>query len=138
MGDKQAYIEAVELLNQGFQKSMTEKWLKGDNTSIKEQLNSFYEQIWYGNTNARRDFASQALPQDGDFPFYNPKAVKNIVFGHSGHDEPPVAQGNFDHGSPWFYLLDQKACKPNPKKKPEFSRVFSPSLVNQTPFSVVA
>lgn len=138
-GDKQAYIKAVELLNQGFQKSMTEKWLQGDNANIKEQLNDFYSAIWYGSDDSRRNFANKALTEDGDFPFYNPNAVKNIVFGHSGHDEPPVAQGNFTNGSPWFYLLDQRACKPNPRKKPEFSRVFSPSpAVNQTPFSEVA
>jgi len=137
-GDKQAYIQAVDLLNQGFQKSLTEKWLQGDNASIKEQLHDFYSAIWYGDTNARREFAQQALKEDDDFPFYNPKAVKNIAFGHSGHDEPPVAQGNFAHGSPWFYLLDQLACKPKIDKEWQFSRVFSPSLVNQTPFSTIA
>jgi len=138
-GDKQAYIEAVDLLNQGFQKSLTEKWLKGDNASIKQQLHDFYHEIWHDeHGDSRRDFANVALVADGDFPFYNPNAVKQIAFGHSGADEPPVAQGNFTHGSPMFYLLDQVACKPNPDKDPEFSRVFSPSLVNQKPFSAVA
>ncbi len=138
-GDKQAYIQVVDLLNQGFQKSMTEKWLKGDNANIKEQLHDFYHEIWHNKKgDSRRNFANQALVEDGDFPFYNPKTVKNIVFGHSGANEPPVAQGNFAHGSPWFYLLDQLACKPKIDKEWQFSRVFSPSLVNQTPFSAVA
>jgi hypothetical protein len=137
-GSKAAYKQAVETLNQGFKECVSEKWLKGDNASIQNQLKGFYEDIWYTG-NSRRNFANQALQQDRDFPFYNPNAVQQVTFGHSGADEPPVAQGNFNHGSPLFYLLDQGACRNDFKHHQQFSRVFVPSLANpQKPLPTIA
>jgi len=136
-GSKAEYKPAVETLNQHFKECVSQKWLKGNHTDIQNQLKGFYEDIWYKG-NSRRDFANQALQQDRDFPFYNPKAVQQVTFGHSGFGEQPVAQGNFTHGSPMFYLLDQGACRNDFEHHEQFSRLFVPSLANpQKPLPTV-
>ena len=135
-GDKQAYKEAVDTLNKQFKACVADKWLKGDNQSIKDQLKWFYSDIWYGD--ARRDFIKIALPQDEGFPFYNANAVKNIAFGHE-YGKAPVVKASLLEGSPVFYLLDQGACKLGASANEQFSRLFVPALANPPqPLSTVA
>ncbi len=126
-GSKAEYKAAIETLNKRFQ-AYVKGWLKGDNKSLQKQFWGFYRDMWY--TDSRRDFATQALPQDKTFPFYNPNAVTQVTFGHSGADKVPVVQGHFSNRNPWFYLLDQNACKPSVSAEQQFSRVFVPSLAN--------
>lgn len=112
MGNKQAYMQAVQQLNAGFKQCVAQQWLT--ETQASEQLlETVLAELWYRD--ARRTFQAAAA-EDKAFPFYNPNAVTNIAFGHSGGGKEtayhqPTALETTTTSAPHCYLLDNIAAK---------------------------